>query len=109
MDGAVIGWIFLISLISYFLPTIVASFRSAKRRALIFAINLVFGWTIIGWIATLIWAMTRPAQPQSKAADSRPLDSDSWFIDPVKASQSRDPADRWVLGRKSLFESPRNR
>lgn len=109
MDGAVVGWILVISLISYFLPTIVATVRPAKRRAVIFAINLVFGWTIIGWIATLIWAMTRSAQPQSRVGDSHPLDSDSWFIDPSKASQSSDPADRWVLGQENLFESPRNR
>jgi hypothetical protein len=109
VDAAVIGWILLISLISYFLPTIVATVRPAKRRAVIFAINLVFGWTIIGWIATLIWAMSQPAQPQSKVVDSRPLDSDSWFIDASKASQSSDPTDRWVLGQENLFESPRNR
>ena len=109
MDAAVIGVILVISLSSYFLPTIVAAVRPAKRPAAIFTVNLVFGWTVIGWIATLIWAMSQPAQAQCKQVDLRPLDSDTWFIDPPKLSPASDHIDRWVLGRENLFESPWSR
>jgi Superinfection immunity protein len=38
----------------YFLPTIVGRH---KHDALgIFVINLLFGWTMIGWIIALLWA-----------------------------------------------------
>ena len=40
----------------YFLPTIVASPRG-HRTGGIFILNLLFGWTIIGWWAILIWAL----------------------------------------------------
>ena len=40
----------------YFLPTIVASHRGHNVTG-VFILNLLFGWTIIGWWAILIWAL----------------------------------------------------
>lgn len=47
----------------YFLPTIVANARKRMNVGAIFIVNLVFGWTMLGWIIALIWAIstTRPA------------------------------------------------
>lgn len=42
-------------MILYFLPSVIASRRNAARRWAIFFINLIFGWTIIGYIAAFIW------------------------------------------------------
>ena len=39
------------------LPTIVAGARKAKNFWWIFLINFFLGWTIIGFIAALIWAI----------------------------------------------------
>ncbi|MDL1888951.1 superinfection immunity protein [Nitrospirales bacterium NOB] len=52
-----------LSLILYFLPTIVASARSHHNTLAIFVLNLLTGWTILGWIIAIVWACTR-AQPQ---------------------------------------------
>jgi Superinfection immunity protein len=38
----------------YFLPSFIAWGRN--RAAAIFALNLVAGWTVIGWLAALVWA-----------------------------------------------------
>jgi len=38
----------------YFLPTIIA--RHKSDFAGIFMVNLLFGWTVIGWFVALIWA-----------------------------------------------------
>ena len=38
-------------------PTLIAVFRDAKRTGSIFAINVIFAWTIIGWIIALVWAV----------------------------------------------------
>jgi len=44
----------------YFLPTIVASHRG-HGIFVILMLNLLFGWTIIGWLAMLVWALaSRP-------------------------------------------------
>lgn len=39
----------------YFIPALIAS--QSPRSAAIFVANFVFGWTIIGWIIILIWAL----------------------------------------------------
>jgi Na+/H+-dicarboxylate symporter len=41
----------------YFLPTIIASSRHLHERTGIFLLNLFLGWTFIGWIIALIWAI----------------------------------------------------
>ena len=46
----------------HFLPTIVAALRHSRHTMAIFFINLFLGWTVIGWIAALIWAFT--SQPR---------------------------------------------
>ena len=45
-----------VGLIINFIPTIIAFKRDVASRWAIFFINLFFGWTIIVWIITLIWA-----------------------------------------------------
>jgi len=42
--------------ILYFLPTIVASNRG-HHVAGVLMLNLFFGWTGIGWIVLLLWAL----------------------------------------------------
>jgi hypothetical protein len=42
----------------HFLPTIVAALRGSRHVVAIFLLNLFLGWTVIGWIAALIWAFT---------------------------------------------------
>jgi Superinfection immunity protein len=41
----------------YFLPTIVASVNRKKNLAAIFALNLFLGWSFIGWVIALVWAL----------------------------------------------------
>lgn len=42
----------------YFLPTVVAARRGQPFAGLLI-LNLLFGWTVIGWAALLVWAMVR--------------------------------------------------
>lgn len=48
---------FAICLFVYFLPSIIGG--SKKNIGAIFALNLLLGWTLIGWIVALIWALTK--------------------------------------------------
>lgn len=50
-----IGLLFLLAF--YFLPWIIAEIRHSRHSGAIFAIDLFFGWTVLGWIAALIWAI----------------------------------------------------
>lgn len=49
-----------ISLVAYLLPAITAWYRSHHNAMAIGMLNLLLGWTVIGWIGALIWACTRP-------------------------------------------------
>ena len=46
----------LFSILLYFLPTIIGRHKADAMR--IFLVNLLFGWTVIGWVIALIWACT---------------------------------------------------
>ena len=41
----------------YFLPAIVANRRGHPATAALTALNLLLGWTLIGWVAALVWAL----------------------------------------------------
>lgn len=59
-----IGWGFLmLLLVPYFLPAIVAIVRKKNSAAGIFLLNFFLGWTLIGWIGALIWALSSDRQP----------------------------------------------
>jgi hypothetical protein len=44
----------ILSAILYFLPTILARHNTDFMG--IFLVNLLFGWTVIGWMIALVWA-----------------------------------------------------
>ena len=43
----------------YFLPTLLVIRDKEKSRVLIFVVNLFLGWTIVGWVVALAWAIKR--------------------------------------------------
>ena len=43
----------------YFLPTIIAGARENKDGGAIAALNLLLGWTFIGWAVALVWSLRR--------------------------------------------------
>jgi hypothetical protein len=54
---AVLGWVIIAVMIAlYFLPSIVG-YKKVNFGA-IFVLNMFLGWTGIGWIGALIWALT---------------------------------------------------
>ncbi len=48
---------------AYFLPSIVAASIGHPRSNAIFLVNLLGGWSIVGWIAAFVWAVM-PAKRQ---------------------------------------------
>ena len=53
----------LASIIFYFLPFIIALIRGHHQGLAIFLLNLLLGWTFIGWVASLVWACTKTGVP----------------------------------------------
>ena len=42
----------------YLLPSIIAAFRRHHNTAAILALNVLLGWTVLGWVVSLVWAVT---------------------------------------------------
>ncbi|MGC1373010.1 MAG: superinfection immunity protein [Candidatus Sulfotelmatobacter sp.] len=43
--------------VMYFLPSIIALARSKRDIAAIILLNFFLGWTMIGWVVALVWAV----------------------------------------------------
>jgi hypothetical protein len=46
----------------YFLPSFIAAVRRKRNTAAIFSLNFLAGWTFIGWVGALVWAMIKEGQ-----------------------------------------------
>ena len=47
-------------LLAYFLPSFIALTRRRDQRLRLFLTNLLTGWTVIGWMAAFVWAVSLP-------------------------------------------------
>ena len=43
--------------VMYFLPAIIAFARSKRDAVSILVLNFFLGWTAIGWVIALVWAL----------------------------------------------------
>lgn len=51
----IVGILLLLSFF-YFIPTLMAVWVRKKQTLAIFLLNLLLGWTFLGWLAALIWS-----------------------------------------------------
>jgi hypothetical protein len=49
--------IFGFGFVLYFLPSILALARNKRDTVSIFVLNFLLGWTAIGWVVALVWAL----------------------------------------------------
>src|ERR1700722_3337222 len=61
-DTFYVALIPLLVIFIYFLPTVAAINSRHSNFQSIFIVNLLFGWTIAGWIVAMFWAIRRPAE-----------------------------------------------
>jgi len=50
----------LSAVLFYFLPAVAAYFKQRPNRLAILLVNLGFGWTVLGWLLVLVWALSKP-------------------------------------------------
>lgn len=53
--------VLLIGFALYFFPTIVAACRRLKDDNAILILNIFLGWTVLGWVGALCWAVAGSA------------------------------------------------
>lgn len=56
-DGAVVGVLVAFIFAIYLLPTYVGYARRHPNGHSIFALNLFLGWTLLGWVFSLVWSL----------------------------------------------------
>lgn len=55
--------ILVASLAVYFLPTIISQKRHHRESVPIFFLNLLLGWSFVGWVAAFVWSLTSNVKP----------------------------------------------
>lgn len=67
-----IGPLVLCGAAAYFLPTAIAIGRKHPQTAAIIALNIFLGWSILGWVAGIVWALvkTPPAKLEGALSSS---------------------------------------
>jgi Superinfection immunity protein len=69
----------LVSIFLYFLPAFLA--RNKPNFTSILILNILAGWTFIGWIIALVWALSSDSQPSAAAPaqDAPPATGGNFF------------------------------
>ncbi|AMH43472.1 MAG: superinfection immunity protein [Pseudomonadota bacterium] len=49
----------VVAMVVYFTPSIVADRRGRRNVLLLALMNALLGWTIVGWLSALYWALHR--------------------------------------------------
>lgn len=63
MGDAILTAIFLaVAILFYFAPYLQAKQKGHPQQGAIGALNLLLGWTLLGWVAALVWAYTSAEQ-----------------------------------------------
>ena len=76
-DNAVGGIISLILMVVmaagfYFLPTIIAFANKKSNSVAIGALNFFLGWTLLGWVVSLVWSLSKDNKPRKVIVNQQP-------------------------------------
>lgn len=67
--GTLVGlFVLLWATVFYFIPAVVAWKRHHHQTMAIAALNFFAGWTVVGWIGSLIWSLTAVQEPTRETA-----------------------------------------
>jgi hypothetical protein len=53
----IVLFVALVFCVPYFVPSIIALYKRKSNRGAILAMNILLGWTFVGWIVALVWAL----------------------------------------------------
>ncbi len=59
-------WTFVLVALLYFAPVIIASLRGNRHADGVGVVNLFLGWTFVGWVVALAWAVSGPTAREAK-------------------------------------------
>ena len=72
----------------YMSPTITAALRGVPNVGSVLAINLLLGWSLVGW--AVAWAIALRTRPQPPTGGARPVAVlAGWYPDPLRPARLR--------------------
>lgn len=74
----------------YFAPTTIAHYAKKRNFGAIFFLNLALGWTLVGWVVAMVWAMAKEDVIVTPAAAPAPM---NWRPLPGETPKPPAPAD----------------
>jgi hypothetical protein len=83
----------LVLLASYFVPAIIANTRKHNATFAIFMLNLLLGWTFIGWALALVWACTNDVNKEPRRLELR-----DWVRQTLPMNEKPQDADKARCG-----------
>ncbi|WP_271766312.1 superinfection immunity protein [Aquimarina algiphila] len=76
-SDATVGVVFVIFIIVgaifYFIPSIIALMRGKSNTVAIIALNLFLGWSIVGWVVSLVWSLSSEVSPAKIVVNQQPI------------------------------------
>ena len=113
-------WVVLAILIVppvYFLPSILAASKGHSQAPFLFLANVLAGWTIVGWLACLVWAaslpgeskpytpLIRPARPAPKPAPETTAEAAATALENLVAQRYRGQITEaeYLSGRQTIL------
>lgn len=93
-------------IVVYFIPTIIA--WNKRNADAIIALNFFLGWTFIGWVGALVWALTKDQEP-TKIIERIYIEEgqEKQRDDSSSQSQSEKPLTKeWTIKTEKVDEEP---
>lgn len=56
----------------YLIPAIIGFIRKKDNKMAILILNLLLGWSVVGWVVALVWAVSKDKQPQTIIINNGP-------------------------------------
>jgi hypothetical protein len=89
-------------LVAYLTPVFIAVLRKHRFTTAIGLINLALGWTVVGWVAAIVWAVNKdvretPEDPEPVADPLFTMNEPIW---------NEMPAERRVAGQEAAKKCP---
>jgi hypothetical protein len=99
------GTFLLVVFLLYFFPTWIALFRGKRNKGSIFVLNFFLGWTLVGWVVSLAWALAHDGvmvvqSPQSQNSPASELQK----LADLK-NQGAIPSEEFEAGKKKILNS----
>lgn len=89
----------------YLIPAIIAFYRGHPDRLAILFINAIFGLTILGWVAALIWALSSKTKAVSESGVNVIINDQKTFSNTVGDDErGRDKYMKSLENLKSLLD-----